>query len=79
MPIRNRMADQLRPYIDGSGGPVHGEDNLEEEADYSVPLLTVSDINPEMLEVRYKKRGRAKLFQLPGAYDSSSSSRVPGV
>lgn len=55
------MADQLRPYIfgekgafgegntydsddhsDGSDGSVHGEDT---------PLLTVSDINPDMLEV----------------------------
>lgn len=61
------MADQLRPYIDGSAGLVDEEDNLEEEADDGVPLLTVSDINPDMLQVSYntyKKLGRAKLLSL---------------
>eukprot|EP00904_Undaria_pinnatifida_P013055 jgi/Undpi1/8880/HiC_scaffold_25.g11342.m1 len=49
--IAFRMADQLRPYIDGSAGLVGAEGNLEEEANDSVPLLTVSDINQDMLEV----------------------------
>ena len=31
----------------------------EEGASDRVPLLTVSDINPDMLEVRYRRRRRA--------------------
>lgn len=36
-----RVADQLRPYMDSSG-------DIDED---DMPLLAVSDINPDMLEV----------------------------
>lgn len=58
------MADQLRPYMAGSpAGEATGEGEGEGEGevqqdraagdaiDSNVPLLTVSDINPDMLEV----------------------------
>lgn len=48
--MRRRMADQLRPYIYASRGPLSVEDDDGEAVD-EAPLLTISDINPDMLEV----------------------------
>lgn len=42
------MADQLRPYLFEHGRLEQEEDKKDD----GVPLLTVSDINPDMLEVR---------------------------
>ncbi|CAM9658645.1 unnamed protein product [Ascophyllum nodosum] len=44
--IAFRVADQLRPYMHSSG-----EEYSHDEDGADVPLLTVSDINPDMLEV----------------------------
>lgn len=50
------MADQLRPYLNS---PDHARDE-DEEGD--TPLLTISDINPDMLEVvTMEARSRAHL------------------
>lgn len=63
----DRMADQLRPYMFGSSssssspaGEADGDEKLlgmgggstgKSSGGGDVPLLTVSDINPDMLEV----------------------------
>lgn len=50
------MADQLRPYMAGSSageakGEVQQDGAAGDAIDSNVPLLSVSDINPDMLEV----------------------------
>ncbi|CAM9344553.1 unnamed protein product [Ectocarpus sp. 12 AP-2014] len=60
--IAFRVADQLRPYMAGSPageatqegegqGEVQQDGAVGDAIDSNVPLLTVSDINPDMLEV----------------------------
>lgn len=64
--LPGRMADQLRPYIFGSSPSVGSSDRSADEESITQsgessgsPLLTVSDINPDMLKVtdltRYNK------------------------
>lgn len=52
------MADQLRPYIFGSSSSSGHSDGVADEegatqsgGNSGYPLLTVSDINPDMLKV----------------------------
>lgn len=47
----SRMADQLRPYMYGSSVGAPDDETTDGGSGDDVPLLTVSDINPDMLEV----------------------------
>lgn len=66
------MADQLRPYIVGSSPPVGSSDKVADgegakqsgESSGS-PLLTVSDINSDMLKVTGLLVGWLCVFFLP--------------
>ncbi|CAN0098710.1 unnamed protein product [Pylaiella littoralis] len=62
--IAFRMADQLRPYIFGSSPSVGSSDRSADEESITQsgessgsPLLTVSDINPDMLKVGEHRAG----------------------
>lgn len=46
------MADQLRPYLTSYKGALSEQDGIDGD---DTPLLTVSDINPDMLEVIQKQ------------------------
>lgn len=45
------MADQLRPYICGEEGAFVEEETADEGTSDDIPLMTISDINDDMLEV----------------------------
>lgn len=59
MLVGHRVAEHLGPYLRGRGGHstdetqhLKGDGELQDATDEDIPLLTVSDINPDMLEVR---------------------------